>query len=101
MKVVPKNVLVVDDDEVIQTLLKRRLTSELYKITTVSTAEAALHHLNSDNAYDVVLCDLQLPRMTGLELSAELKRLKNEIPVILMTAFGSMESAIQAVREGV
>ena len=80
--------------------MKKKLPLAGYSVTTVSTAEAALHQLNGGGAFDLILSDIQMPRMSGLELLSQLKTKKDPIPVILMTAHGSLETAIQAMRAG-
>jgi DNA-binding NtrC family response regulator len=100
MKDVKRHILVVDDDEVIQAYLKRKLSLEGYELTTVSMAEAAFHRLKSEATYDLILCDLKLPKMDGLEFLASLKEKNVDIPLILMTAHGSLQTAIDAMRQG-
>jgi DNA-binding NtrC family response regulator len=100
MKNLKRHILVVDDDEVVQAFLKKKLSVEGYDLTTVSTAEAALHRIRETPSFDLILCDLKMPRMSGLDLLGELKSQNQAIPLILMTAHGSLESAIHAMREG-
>jgi DNA-binding NtrC family response regulator len=100
MKNAKRQILVIDDDEVIQSFLKRRFFVPGYELIFVSTAEAALHRLNSHSGFDLILSDLRMPRMDGLELLRQLKSRSSQIPVILMTAHGSLETALEAMRAG-
>ncbi len=91
--------LVVDDDPGSSGLLRDIFQQEGYDITVASRGEEALA-LFPPRPYDVVLCDVQLPDMDGIEL---LRRLRREMPstaVIMVTAFGTYETAIKALAEG-
>ena len=91
--------LVVDDDPGSSGLLRDIFQQEGYDITVASRGEEALA-LFPPRPYDIVLCDVQLPDMDGIEL---LRRLRREMPstaVIMVTAFGTYETAIKALAEG-
>jgi DNA-binding NtrC family response regulator len=92
-------VLVVDDEVEMATLLRNYLTREGYAITTASSAEMALQLLDAQD-FDVVLTDLRMRGMDGLALVRELHATRPETQVILMTAFGGIETAVEAVKAG-
>jgi DNA-binding NtrC family response regulator len=90
--------LIVDDDEQLADALARRFQRNGYAATIAASGEKALAAAHA--AFDVVLLDLHLPGMDGLEVLTRLKELHPEIEVILLTAHGSIETAIQAMRKG-
>jgi DNA-binding response OmpR family regulator len=92
-------ILVVDDEEGIRYFLERFLTREGYQVVTVSSGEAALAQLTSTE-FDVVLLDLKMKGIGGLEVLAELRQRWPATSVIILTAHGSLESAVEALRRG-
>ncbi len=70
-----------------------------YWVQPAGSVEEALEHL-AEMEYDLVLSDVRMPGRTGLDLVGELRQLRNATPVILMTAFGTIDSAIEAMRAG-
>ncbi len=90
-------ILVVDDEETMRRSLADILRLEGYQVQTASSGEAALEALRK-NAFDVILLDLKMPGMDGLEVLRTASRIAPETRVILLTAHGSLESAIEAVR---
>ena len=93
------NVLVVEDDDAMGTLTLKGLTREGYAALLTRTAADALALLETEPV-DVVLTDLNMPGMSGLELCQRLKQDRPDLPVIVITAFGSLETAIAAIRAG-
>ena len=94
-----ETVLVVDDEVGMVTLLRNYLTREGYEIHTAPSGETALQFLEEHDC-DVVLTDLRMGGMDGLALVREIHATRPETPVILMTAFGGIETAIEAVKAG-
>jgi DNA-binding NtrC family response regulator len=92
-------ILVVDDEVGMGTLLRNYLTREGYAVTTAPSAEVALQSL-AEHDMDVVLTDLRMPGMGGMELVREIHASRPETQVILMTAFGSVDVAVEAVKAG-
>jgi DNA-binding NtrC family response regulator len=92
-------ILVVDDEVGMVTLLRNYLTREGYEVTTAPSAEVALQVL-AEHDLDVVLTDLRMPGMGGMELVREIHASRPETQVILMTAFGSIDTAVEAVKAG-
>ena len=90
-------ILVVDDEETMRRSLADILRLEGYLVQAVSSGEAALDILRKD-PFDVMLLDLKMPGMDGLEVLRTASRIAPETMVILLTAHGSLESAIEAVR---
>lgn len=94
-----ERLLIVEDEETLCQSLKRVLEREGYSVDTVNNAEAA-HEIFEAGFYDVIITDIILPGMTGIEL---LKKIKEKLPdqiVIIMTAYASLETAVEALRYG-
>ena len=94
-----KRVLVVDDEESILSLLSEVLTGEGYKVDGVSNGFEALKKMK-ESAFDVMLLDLKLPKMDGIEVLRSVKRIDPQLPVIIMTGHVSLESAVDSMRHG-
>ena len=92
--------LLVDDDKSLLRLLTIRLEGEGYQVTAVEDGQSALKKLQNDS-YDVVLSDLRMPGLDGLSLFEEIMGIRKDIPVILMTAHGTIADAVSATQRGV
>jgi EAL domain-containing protein (putative c-di-GMP-specific phosphodiesterase class I)/CheY-like chemotaxis protein len=92
-------VLVVDDEPSIRRVLSDFLKMEGFSVDTASDGEAALSHLSNDQ-YDVVISDLKMPKLGGLELLGEVARLNPDALTIVMTGFGTVDTAIHAMKAG-
>ena len=92
-------VLVVEDDADLCELLAAGLNARGFAVTAVRTAEAGLGSA-ADGDFDVVLADVNLPGMSGLEFCARVVVDRPQLAVIVMTAFASMRTAIEAIRAG-
>src|SRR5690348_16944990 len=92
-------ILVVDDDADMRGLLSDVLESEGYRVGTAESGEKALQAL-AEEQFDLVLTDLRMRGMQGIALLSEIKHRYPDIGVILMTAFGTIETAIEAIKGG-
>lgn len=92
-------ILVTDDDAVSCQLFAKVLKGEGYEVEWVQTGEEALTRL-AKHAPDLLLIDVRLPGMTGLEVTRTVRNNHPSLPVIVMTGFGSMETAVEAIHEG-
>jgi nitrogen regulation protein NR(I) len=92
-------ICVVDDDEATRTSLAEVLTSEGYLVTQAADGVTALE-LGRDERFAAVLTDVRMPRMDGLALVDALHQAKPNLPIVVMTAHGTTESAIEATRRG-
>ncbi len=92
-------VLIVDDEEGVRTSLGLILEDEGYAVRSAADAEAALE-LVSQGTFEVVLCDVRMPGRNGLDLLPDLVRLQPGATVLMMSAFGEVEQALDAVRKG-
>jgi excisionase family DNA binding protein len=96
----PPRVLVADDEASIRELLTRTLALAEYEVATTGDAQSAIAELRQ-HAYDLFITDLRMPGTDGLSLVREVKRLKPELPVIIITGYSNESSAIEAVNLGV
>jgi two-component system response regulator HydG len=94
------SVLVVDDDKDLCELLVTELSERGWEASHSTSSAAALDHLQSHPEVDVVLTDLRLPGVDGLELCRQIVDRRPDVPVVVMTAFGSFENAVSAIRAG-
>ena len=94
----PPTVLIVDDEPLVRWSLKERLMREGYRVLEASTAEDAL--ARSADHVDVMLLDYRLPDATGLAVLHQLGATHPEILVILMTAYSTVENAVEAITLG-
>jgi two-component system response regulator AtoC len=94
-----RTVLIVDDDRAMRELLASLFLEHGYAVEAEPSADGALARLG-ERDFDVVLSDIRMPGKSGIEMVAEVKRLRPGTPVILMTAFGSVASAAEAMRAG-
>ena len=94
-----RRILVVDDDSAMGEMVVALLEDHGIDAETVSSADAALGRV-ADSDFDVVLSDIRMPGRSGVELLGELREVEPDLPVVLMTAFGSIDSAIEAMRAG-
>ncbi len=92
-------VLIVDDEKLIRISLESQLKKEGYTVKSVDNALDGLKMVKSEE-YDVVVTDLRLSGMSGLDFLKEIKKQSQEIIVFIMTAYGTLESAVSAIKEG-
>jgi len=93
-------VLVVDDEASIRDLLAKTLALAEYDVETASDAATALSRVRT-SAYDLLIADLRMPGMDGLTLIRQVKGIRADLPVIIITGYSSETSAIEAVNLGV
>jgi DNA-binding NtrC family response regulator len=92
-------ILVVDDDRAMREMLASLFKERGLWVEEAASASAALE-LVAERDFDVVLSDIRMPGMSGIELVGKLHRLRASTPVVLMTAFGTIDSAVEAMRAG-
>lgn len=93
-------ILVVDDEQEMLVSYQKILIKAGYKIQTAQRAEEALQKLNENHTYSLVISDLKMPGMNGLEFLTELKEKHPHLPFIMVTGYGTMELGIEAVKNG-
>jgi DNA-binding NtrC family response regulator len=92
-------ILIADDDEVSCQLFAELLEKDGYQVSRARTGEEAVERLN-DQAHDLLVIDVRMPGMSGLEVTRAVHQKQPSLPIIVMTAFGSIETAIEAIHEG-
>ena len=92
-------ILVVDDEEKIRKILKIMLTLKGHKVDLAEDGKEALEMIK-ENFYDLVIADIKMKEMSGIELLKEIKKMTPPIPVVFITAYATIESAVEAMKEG-
>jgi DNA-binding NtrC family response regulator len=93
------SILIIDDEASIRESLEVLLTLEGYTVQMSVDGEAGLHRLEQES-FDLVLLDLALPGKSGMELLPLIKELRPELPVIMLTAYGTVDNVVDAIRAG-
>ena len=94
-------ILIIEDEAAIRRVLTKILSEEsvTYQVEEAEDGVQALEKIKN-NDYDLVLCDIKMPKMDGVELLEEVKKIKPEIPMVMISGHGDMETAIQTMRLG-
>src|SRR3990172_8630289 len=92
----PRSILVVDDDRAMRELLASMFREQGFQVAEAGEATKLL----GESDFDVVLSDIRMPGKSGIQMVGDVRRLRPHTPVILMTAFGSIDSAVEAMRAG-
>ncbi len=95
----PDRILIVDDDEALRESLELILASEGYAVTTASDGDKALVRVD-EVPIDIVLCDVRMPGLDGFELLPQIARKLPGVPIVMMSAYGSEDLAIEAMKLG-
>lgn len=95
-----KKILLVDDEETLRWALQEALMEEGYNVDNTSDGVKALEFIRKAN-YDLVISDLRMPAMGGLQLISEIKKIRPDVKSIIITAYGSIETVIEAMHIGV
>lgn len=92
-------ILVVDDEAVIREAVKRILEQEGYQVITATSGHTALEKVQNDD-FTVVISDLKMPGMGGMEVLKSIKILQPDVPVIIITGYATVETAVDAIKNG-
>ncbi|WP_026713335.1 sigma-54-dependent transcriptional regulator [Flavobacterium daejeonense] len=94
-------ILLIEDEAAIRRVLSKILSEEndSYQVEEAEDGVSGLEKIKN-NDYDLVICDIKMPKMDGVELLEEVKKIKVEIPIVMISGHGDMETAIQAMRLG-
>lgn len=93
------NLLIIDDEKYIRKILNEILSKEGYVIDEAVDGDEGWNKFYI-NTYDAVLCDIKMPKMDGLEFLAKAQKLNSEVPIIMISSLGDVESAVDAVKRG-
>lgn len=95
----PEKILVVDDEDIIRESLSYILSKEGYIVEEAENGKAAYEKV-LENYYDLVITDIEMPQMKGIELLEKIAAISSQTAVIVITAYGSLDTAIKALRNG-
>ncbi len=93
------NVLVVDDDNHMRIALKESLARAGYSVSIAEDGRAALAQIEK-SMFDLVITDVKMPHLTGIDLLKEIKENAPSLPVILITGYGTVQDAVKVIKEG-
>src|SRR6187455_3743530 len=93
------DILIIDDEKAIRKTLSEILSFEGYKIDEASDGEEGLKKFREKN-YDLVLCDIKMPRIDGIEFLQKAGEVNPDIPIIMISGHGNIETAVEAVKKG-
>ena len=93
------SILIIDDERAIRKTLTEILGYEGYKIDEASDGEEGLAKFK-EKTYDLVLCDIKMPKLDGIEFLEKAKEINSEIPIIIISGHGNIETAVEAVKKG-
>lgn len=96
----PARVLVVDDEPRARLPLAEILRLEGYEVGVAANGEEALEIISRESSFDLMVLDLKMPGMDGLQLTQAVQRISPDTVIVLLTAFGTLETAIEAMRRG-
>lgn len=96
---IPKRILIIDDEENFRHMLSLILSKENYEVDTASNGEEGLQKITA-SAFDQVLCDIRMGRMDGLEFLREVQKIGVDATIIMMSAYGTLDIAIEAMKLG-
>ena len=93
------NILIIDDEKAIRKTLSEILGFEGYKIDEAENGEEGLKRF-SEKSYDLVLCDIKMPKLDGIEFLEKAKLVNPDIPIIMISGHGNIDTAVEAVKKG-
>src|ERR1044071_3646067 len=93
------NILIIDDEKSIRKTLTEILGYEGYKIDEAADGEEGLKKFR-DKTYDVVLCDIKMPKLDGIEFLEKASEINNDVPIIVISGHGNIDTAVDAVKKG-
>jgi DNA-binding NtrC family response regulator len=92
-------ILIIDDERAIRNVLKDILSNEGYKVEEASDGEEGYQKFTSGN-YDLVLCDIKMPKMDGIEFLMKATKSNPDVPIVMISGHGNIENAVEAVKKG-
>ncbi len=92
-------ILIIDDERSIRRALKEILEFEEFEVHEAENGKEGMDKINSAN-YDIIFCDIKMPQMDGMEVLEEIHKLKIEVPVIMISGHGNIDTAVEAIKKG-
>src|ERR1051325_10579917 len=93
------NILIIDDEKAIRKTLSEILSYEGYKIDEAGDGEEGLKKFK-EKSYDVVLCDIKMPKIDGMDFLERTRESNSDVPIIMISGHGTIETAVEAVKKG-
>ncbi len=93
------SILIIDDERSIRKTLNEILSFEGYKIEEAADGEEGLKKFKEKN-FDIVLCDIKMPKLDGIEFLEKAREINDEVPIIIISGHGNIETAVEAVKKG-
>ncbi len=94
-----EKILIIDDNESLRYTLENVLEEHGFSPTSVEDGIKALAEIKT-KSYDLVICDMKMPKMDGMQILAEMKKIDPDLPFIILTAFGDIKNAVEAMKHG-
>ncbi len=95
----PNSILIIDDEKSIRSVLRDILTNGGYKVDEAADGEEGLAKFSNSN-FDVVICDIKMPKMDGIEFLLKAFDINSDTPIIILSGHGNIETAVEAVKKG-
>lgn len=92
-------ILIIDDERSIRRALKEILEFEQFEVHEAENGKEGMDKINSAS-YDIIFCDIKMPQMDGMEVLEEIHKLKIEVPVIMISGHGNIDTAVEAIKKG-
>src|SRR5271169_2399651 len=92
-------ILLIDDDDSLRRVMEFSLTEAGYRVQTAASGEEGLRLFEKNN-FDAVISDITMPGMDGMEVLVKIRKQDAQIPVVMITAYGTIESAVDAMKRG-
>ena len=93
------SILIIDDEKSIRKTLTEILSYEGYKVDEAADGEEGLKKF-SQKVYDLVLCDIKMPKLDGIEFLERAREINNDVPIIVISGHGNIDTAVEAVKKG-
>src|SRR3990170_581421 len=93
------SILLIDDDDSLRRVMEFSLTESGYRVQTTASGEEGLRLFEKDS-FDAVITDITMPGMNGMEVLAKIRQQDARLPVVIITAYGTIESAVEAMKQG-
>jgi signal transduction histidine kinase len=95
----PPKILIADDEQVIRDLFERFLSQEGYRVSTAIDGQDALEKIKKEN-YAMLILDLKMPKISGMELLEQIREIKKDLIIIIITGYATVETAKEAIKQG-
>ncbi len=101
IQAVKAHILVIEDEESLRYMLESKLMAVGYTVSVAATGKHALQKFRSGQKYDLILCDLKMPNMSGLDLYRQFKDLGGGVPFVIITGYPERAKIMEAIQLGV